>query len=678
MAVAYAAWDWSSLQRCTPASTGYRVLPAPVPSRPLSQPRVATPAAAIRAYTPRRTQAAAAAQATATPTRPGREALAWAVAAVTPVKPTPAPASPAALAPAPSVLGFKPTPRLISMSTGPLVAAPAARGYSPVPQQQQRYVVQGSLQMPLRKAASPTQAATPTPYPAAHRAAAFSPEKSSAHGRPRAQSASADAEIAFGRRAERLAWDPEALKELVGRCFQEVGAGATSLDLAGLLRFIPRVCQEAELDQVVFQQAFDDFTRFDFSGDNRLQEHECYRLVKYYARKFVYSLGLHADVSVPYKTPWEDGHTLVRQLGQGAQGTLMLSQLSSGEQRCIKIIPKNQANAVSLDELKDEYRILHKMANHHVAKIFDIFQDAQSYYLVNEPYMGHDFNRLRPRAVQAGVITEDWWRSIFSQSLQGLAYLHKHALMHCDVKEPNIMLKVDDVKNPEVVLVDFGIAQEFVHPKIRISGTPGYIPPETWSEQKWYPKGDIFAMGVVFTQLVLDKVPVLDPTTQACLSGGIFVEGAGSIEDVVAFTTSRPAPLFMLDYRQHELRSFLEKLLVKEKLQRYSALQALQDPWLRSSAVGNGAGAIATAANGVGSNGTVAGASGGRLRPLPPRDASSSMPGLRRSLSPAQGDKVYAAAPSNGRLPVEEVAPAARIRALTPLRALTPCQAAYG
>eukprot|EP00811_Abedinium_folium_P025232 NODE_35948_length_251_cov_6.870968.p2 GENE.NODE_35948_length_251_cov_6.870968~~NODE_35948_length_251_cov_6.870968.p2 ORF type:complete len:53 (-),score=4.96 NODE_35948_length_251_cov_6.870968:92-250(-) len=41
-------------------------------------------------------------------------------------------------------------------------------------------------------------------------------------------------------------------------------------------------------------------------------------------------------------------------------------------------------------------------------------------------------------------MTMDWWRTIFQQIFSALAYMHEKALMHCDIKEPNIMVRNQD------------------------------------------------------------------------------------------------------------------------------------------------------------------------------------------------------------------------------------------
>lgn len=49
---------------------------------------------------------------------------------------------------------------------------------------------------------------------------------------------------------------------------------------------------------------------------------------------------------------------------------------------------------------------------------------------------------------------------------------------------------------PHVMLIDFGMAKNFSGN--RAGGTPGYMPPEFWQYNLWTPKGDVFAMAVMF------------------------------------------------------------------------------------------------------------------------------------------------------------------------------------
>ena len=46
-----------------------------------------------------------------------------------------------------------------------------------------------------------------------------------------------------------------------------------------------------------------------------------------------------------------------------------------------------------------------------------------------------------------------------------------------------------DCEEPRLVLIDFGLAEGFLSTSSGCSGTAGYIPPETWETERWYPKG---------------------------------------------------------------------------------------------------------------------------------------------------------------------------------------------
>merc|ERR1711884_194169 len=108
--------------------------------------------------------------------------------------------------------------------------------------------------------------------------------------------------------------------------------------------------------------------------------------------------------------------------------------------------------------------------------------------------------------------------------------------MHCDLKEENLMLRTDDYAHPQVVIIDFGIAHAFANTAdLKLRGTPGYIPPETWRTSKWYPKGDCFSLAVVMLQLVT-----------GCSRKGIFTTDTHSLRDVREATLTREPPIALV------------------------------------------------------------------------------------------------------------------------------------
>merc|ERR1719401_145451 len=134
-----------------------------------------------------------------------------------------------------------------------------------------------------------------------------------------------------------------------------------------------------------------------------------------------------------------------------------------------------------LDAIIEEFALLKNLDHPKIARTYEIFQDARNIYLISEPYLGGDLTTLMAKAKQNGVaVTNDWLGGVWEQVCEGMSYLHGHHVMHCDLKEPNVMISgKENFHSPNVVVIDFGCAKCF-HESTQVCGTPGYIPPEVW------------------------------------------------------------------------------------------------------------------------------------------------------------------------------------------------------
>jgi serine/threonine protein kinase len=272
-------------------------------------------------------------------------------------------------------------------------------------------------------------------------------------------------------------------------------------------------------------------------------------------------------------------------LGTGNQSIARRAIDRDGRACCVKIYEKAKMNAVDVDALKTEFEVLQRLGTHSsIARAFEIFEDSQYYYMTFELYQGGDFTTLKEAAALANVVVDDaWWRGVFRQCFEGLGYLHGNAFMHCDIKESNVMLKRDVYDSPEVVIIDFGFVQGFILDSTTISGTPGYIPPETWGSGRFFPRGDVFAMGVVIMQMLLDKVPPHhNPPECEVLPGGIFTDGVSLIKAVGTVTRTRTPPFNLMAKQWPVLTQLTRRLLAKDVLKRPSVRQVLQDVWFAS------------------------------------------------------------------------------------------------
>lgn len=283
---------------------------------------------------------------------------------------------------------------------------------------------------------------------------------------------------------------------------------------------------------------------------------------------------------IPERSLLESGLKVVGDLGSGSQSTVQIvRRMSDAEYHTVKRFDKETMTSTGMKFLHSEYELMAKLGQHpNIAEAYDLFQDQHFFYIEMPFYIGGDFSHLRENALSAqGSLTEMWWGSIFRQCLEALVFLHAHGIVHCDVKEPNLMLKTKNSCRPEVVLIDFGVAQEKASAdKTVIYGTPGYIAPEVWDVKTWCPKGDMFSLGVVFMQLLIDRVP---SSSSRC---GLFTENTKNFREVREATQTRQIPFYCISPTYSHLRGFVEQLLERDPELRPTATDLLCDSWFFS------------------------------------------------------------------------------------------------
>lgn len=106
----------------------------------------------------------------------------------------------------------------------------------------------------------------------------------------------------------------------------------------------------------------------------------------------------------------------------------------------------------------------------------------------------------------------------FLQICEGLKFLHEAHSIHRDMKPGNVLIKDDVAK-----LSDFGLAKKqektmvSLSDKANLRGTLSYIPPEVIKGEKFNEKSDVWALGIIFHQMI---------------SGGAHVFAGGSDEEI--------------------------------------------------------------------------------------------------------------------------------------------------
>jgi serine/threonine-protein kinase len=110
-----------------------------------------------------------------------------------------------------------------------------------------------------------------------------------------------------------------------------------------------------------------------------------------------------------------------------------------------------------------------------------------------------------------GPLPDAYVRVVLEQTLEALVAVHAAGVVHRDVKPGNLLLEPTGTGRPWVRLGDFGIAAESDSPRMTRGpggvGTGGYMPPEQASGAPPDPGQDLYAAGVVATELLTGGPP---------------------------------------------------------------------------------------------------------------------------------------------------------------------------
>lgn len=149
------------------------------------------------------------------------------------------------------------------------------------------------------------------------------------------------------------------------------------------------------------------------------------------------------------------------------------------------------------------------MDNHHIVRIFDIFEENGTAYYVMEYLEGGD---LLSQIHDGTCLSEETALKYIRQICEALDFIHMRNILHLDVKPGNILFR----SNGETVLIDFGISKHYDEEGgSQTSSTPvgisqGYAPLEQYQRGgivSFSPSTDIYSVGATLYRLVTGKVP---------------------------------------------------------------------------------------------------------------------------------------------------------------------------
>lgn len=202
----------------------------------------------------------------------------------------------------------------------------------------------------------------------------------------------------------------------------------------------------------------------------------------------------------------EDFYSISDLLGQGAFGKVMLGyQVLTSKKVAIKAIDKSHLlNEHAKRKIFREVYILKKLRSNFVVKILEVFETENNFLIVMEHMPGGD---LLKYLKLNGRIPEDRCKRLFYQVVLGVHTVHKHGILHRDIKLDNVLL---DKNSEKIKICDFGVSKLVHKGEIILDqcGTPAYLAPEIVLDKGY--EGfwsDIWSLGVLLYCMVCGTVP---------------------------------------------------------------------------------------------------------------------------------------------------------------------------
>ncbi|CAK58777.1 unnamed protein product (macronuclear) [Paramecium tetraurelia] len=287
-----------------------------------------------------------------------------------------------------------------------------------------------------------------------------------------------------------------------------------------------------------------------------------------FKRKTLTSIGtvkLGADVFISLKQGsigkfYSTGSTL----GAGAYGKVWkVTHKTTGLIRAMKQIKKSSLIQEEQQRLFAEMNILKNLDHPHIVKLYELYQDAQNYYLITEYLSGGElFERIKAMTIFNEKKAAEYMRQILS----AVMYCHEQKIVHRDLKPENILF-VNDSSTSPLKIIDFGTSRKYDPSKkmTKKLGTPYYIAPEVL-KQDYNEKCDIWSCGVILYILLCGYPPFIGKTENEIMRK----VGEGKFE----FDAD--------DWNQisKEAKNLINRMLHVNPNFRISAKQALNDAWI--------------------------------------------------------------------------------------------------
>jgi len=262
-------------------------------------------------------------------------------------------------------------------------------------------------------------------------------------------------------------------------------------------------------------------------------------------------------------------HLLLERINVGGMAEVFRAKAFGveGFQRFVaikRILPQMAEDSDFIRMFIDEARIASQLNHNNIVQIYELGKEDDIYFIAMEYITGRDLRLLLDRLKrQKRRMSEAMACYIISRIAEALDYAHRkksptgqpYKIIHRDVSPQNLLISYEG----EIKLCDFGIAKAVTQSQRTqagvLKGKFAYMSPEQVKGQKIDHRSDLFALGVIFYEL---------------LTGQRLFLGESDFSTLEAVRSARvPNPKAYNIVLDQELEDILMKMLAKLPKDRY-------------------------------------------------------------------------------------------------------------
>ena len=199
-------------------------------------------------------------------------------------------------------------------------------------------------------------------------------------------------------------------------------------------------------------------------------------------------------------------YEVVQHIGQGGMADVFLAiDTILNRHVAIKILRSDQStDAISILRFEREAQAATTLAHPNIVEIYDVGEYKNHHYIVMEYVAGKTLKKvIRDRAPLLNLEAVDTMKQLTS----AVAEAHKRGIIHRDIKPQNVIVKSDG----SLKILDFGIATAKGSAQLtqanNVMCSVHYLAPELAKGEPASPQSDIYALGIVFYEMLTGDVP---------------------------------------------------------------------------------------------------------------------------------------------------------------------------